>query len=1300
MLDSRQCVSCGAAFMADAPGDSCPKCRTLSASERPTQQDTTTSSTVPVSLPTTEQSGDQVGSYRLIEPLGEGGCGVVYLAEQKEPVRRRVALKLIKAGMDTKQVLARFAAERQALAMMDHPNIAKVLDAGATNAGRPFFVMELVKGERITEYCDKHQLATNDRLRLFIQVCHAIQHAHQKGIIHRDIKPSNILVTFQDATPIPKVIDFGIAKAMTGQPLTDRTVITAVEQFIGTPAYMSPEQAEMTGLDIDTRSDVYALGVLLYELLTGRTPFDTKELAAKGLDELRRIIREEEPLRPSTRLSSLDFRERTTVAKRRQAEAPKLIHLVKGELDWIVMKTLEKDRTRRYDTVAALAADIVRFLNDEPVLAAAPTLRYRAQKFVRRNRLAVGVTLAFAALLLGGITLTTRMAIIARHARDQEKIAKNQAQRDAQLAQAAARKAEQEELAALRNAYGWAMLKAQLDWDKNQLHEVQNVLENTRVYPDRGFEWDFWLRRCHLELADLFPHEKAVLAVAFAPDGRQFVTASKDGTLKVWDAASTRPVRTLSADGVPIHAAAYASDSQSLAAGTEDGTLHVWQMPSGRKLFTAKGHPGGITAVSISAESGQIATSGWDGHVMLWDTANDSPSSTFKAHAEPVLALAFSRDGRTLATGSWDQTLKLWDPTTQKERRQLTGHRQPVTALAFSSDSQALASASADGTVKLWETASGKESRTFQGHAGPVRSVAFRPDGKRIASAGADRTVKLWDAASGSEVLTLKGHRQGVRALAFSPDGTKLLSGGWDGAAKLWQATGSREASILQGHTGEVWSIAFSKDGRQLASSGLDGTSRVWDTQSGAELRRFDGIGSFVPSVAFTPDGRAVASGGSDKNPVIKLWDPATGQELFSFAGHTHGIRSIAFTPDGRKMATGGWDRSVRLWDVPGRRMIRQLTGHADTVRAVAFSADGSRLASAGLDRMVKIWDPDTGQVLHTFVGHSEGLTSLAFASMGATQELASASQDGTIRVWDVAQGIELRTLRGPVTEVWSVAYSPDGKRIVSGSSDGGLRVWEVSTGHELLTLRAPNEIHAVAFSPDGRHIAAGCFDRTIRIWEAATPQQVAEWSQPDRGQTVKTPLESERELTLTEERRQAGWVADEGVLKRWLVLGPIPSPQARGEAALWAPQIADEGRLQPRAGDPIRVGGLDLIWREFRSTDGILRLSDYLSAEKGGTGVAYAVAYVRVEEEQENAVLTVGSDDHALAYVNGARVYEHGGVRPLNPGQDRSQREFPLIAGTNVIVFKLVHEQGEGRAFVRVSDKGLKPLPGVRTLP
>ena len=374
------------------------------------------------SLPA-EGPGSRIDRYKLLQKIGEGGCGVVYMAEQEKPVLRRVAFKIIKLGMDTKSVIARFEAERQALAMMDHPNIARVLDAGATETGRPYFVMELVRGVKITDYCNQNHLDTRQRLDLFVQICHAIQHAHQKGIIHRDIKPSNILVTLHDGVPVPKVIDFGIAKAIEGK-LTEQTLFTAYEQIIGTPAYMSPEQAEMSGLDIDTRSDIYSLGVLLYELLTGHTPFDPRKLLQSGLDEMRRTLREKEPQRPSIMLTTLQGKELTAIAEQRQAELPKLISLLRGDLDWIVMKALEKDRRRRYETANGLAVDIHRYLNNEPVAARPPSRLYRFRKLVRRNKMVFASGAAVAAALLIGLGTATWLFFMERAARQEAELAR------------------------------------------------------------------------------------------------------------------------------------------------------------------------------------------------------------------------------------------------------------------------------------------------------------------------------------------------------------------------------------------------------------------------------------------------------------------------------------------------------------------------------------------------------------------------------------------------------------------------------------------------------------------------------------------------------------------------------------------------------------------------------------------------------------------------------------------------------------------------------------------------------------
>ncbi|HYH67531.1 MAG TPA: serine/threonine-protein kinase, partial [Urbifossiella sp.] len=448
--------------------------------------------------------GDRVGPYRLMEQIGEGGMGLVFVAEQTEPVRRKVAVKVIKPGMDTRQVVARFEAERQALALMDHPHIAKVLDAGATPEGRPYFVMELVRGLPITEYCDQQKLAPRERLALFVQVCQAVQHAHQKGVIHRDIKPSNVLVAPHDGVPVVKVIDFGVAKAV-GQSLTDKTIYTRFAQMIGTPLYMSPEQAEVNQLDVDTRADVYALGVLLYELLTGTTPFDGDRFRKAAFDEIRRILREEDPPKPSTRLTSLGAT-LTGVSARRGTDPGRLAGLVRGELDWIVMRCLEKDRNRRYDSAAGLAKDVQRHLAGDAVEACPPTWGYRLKKLYRRHQAAVLVGSAFAALVVGAAVMGTALAVQADRLRDEAERQRDESDMARRWARDSEELAIRERVAAvqlgddLRRAnYQSSIGLAAASLETGQVALTRELLERTRPRPGepddlRGWEWHY-LRR-------------------------------------------------------------------------------------------------------------------------------------------------------------------------------------------------------------------------------------------------------------------------------------------------------------------------------------------------------------------------------------------------------------------------------------------------------------------------------------------------------------------------------------------------------------------------------------------------------------------------------------------------------------------------------------------------------------------------------------------------------------------------------------------------------------------------------------
>jgi serine/threonine protein kinase len=610
--------------------------------EPPARAGDGTSAHVP-NLPETEDHGDPTarvgailaGKYKLIEEIGEGGMGSVYMAQQTEPVKRAVAVKVIKAGMDSKAVLARFEAERQALAMMDHPNIARVLDAGTTDGGRPFFVMELVKGVPITQYCDERKLTPRQRLELFVPVCQAIQHAHQKGIIHRDIKPSNVLVAMYDDRPVPKVIDFGVAKAA-GQALTEKTLMTGFGAVVGTPEYMSPEQANLNNMDIDTRSDVYSLGVLLYELLTGSTPVDRKSLGQAAFLEILRIVREVEAPRPSAKLSSSGTL--PSVAANRGTEPAKLSKLMKGELDWLVLKALEKDRARRYDTANALSRDIQRYLADEVVEARPPNAGYRLKKFVKRHKgQVIAANLVLFALLAGMAGTTWGLF----EARKQEQIARDETA-DKEKARLAAAETVKERDAALVKADG--AIKNELKRVKERDYQlgISDFLLAASAYDNRelgvaaerldrvpegqrGWEWAYLKRQIRGGIFTLHGHTAPVWSVSFSTDGSRIVTGSLDKTARVWDARTGTLLLELKGHADMVSSARFSPDGTRIVTGSSDKTAKVWDARTGTPLLELKGHRDAVMAVSFSPDGTRIVTGSNDKTARVWDARTGTP---------------------------------------------------------------------------------------------------------------------------------------------------------------------------------------------------------------------------------------------------------------------------------------------------------------------------------------------------------------------------------------------------------------------------------------------------------------------------------------------------------------------------------------------------------------------------------------------------------------------------------------------------------------------------------------------------
>jgi len=1038
-----------------------------------------------------EQPGNQIGRYKLLKTLGEGGMGIVYLAEQQGSIRRRVALKIIKPGMDSKRVLARFETERQALALLDHPNIAHVYDSGTTEASRPYFVMEHVKGLPINEYCDRHKLTIEERLKLFRQVCLAVHHAHQKAIIHRDIKPSNILVSLQDDQALPKIIDFGVAKAL-AQPLTERTLATEDSQLLGTPEYMSPEQADMSIEDIDIRSDIYSLGVLLYVLLTGVLPFDPDTLREGGIDHIRKVIRETDPKTPSTRLTRLG-EDAAAIAQNRRMEMQTLAKHLRKELEWIPLKAMRKERTERYRSASELADDIENYLKGNPLIAGPPTVSYRFNKFLRRNKGLFTAAAVVAAVLVLGALVSTWQAARATKAKRTESRLRQQAQEN--------------ELQMRRIAYASDMRLAQQALVMNDMGRARRLLEDHQSAPGqvdlRGWEWRYLWQQCRSDdLDELCRYPPSAGSVAYSPDGRVLAVAGGPqwgGFVDIWDVTGRERIKELQSKEGSFVAFSPLGDLLATTAGDQ---IRLWRTGTWDQVVQLP-LAGNVTVLKFSPDGTRLASLSLPGELTVWEVNQWAIIRRIRivmTNMAPLFGdLDFSPDGRALAIGDLAHRLQVVDLASGNTVVDIPeAHSEGIISVAWSPNDSVIASGSGweGGTIRLWDAASGKSLGELEGHTTWISDLVFSTDGLRLYSSSGDQTIRIWDVNQQQPLATLRGSRHEVVGLTLSPDGTTVVSACKDGVVALWSAVPQPEEKWPRLIPVDPFARpAFSPDSRVLAVS-QEGTISLLDLATSKEIEQIPELGFDIEVVAYSPSGTELVSG--SKSGKIRVWSYIEHRLLRELGSHKKSILLLRFLTDGKRLLSIDSTGTVIWWDVStwqaGRTFVIELPlREGETLPLVDVSSDGRLLAFSTREGSIRWLNAQTGEFLETTTGGGRSTAQVAFSS--DSSKLASTYMSGNMALWDPSSFRLVTSFRAHLLGAHGVGFSPDGRRVATGggTSRDTVKLWDLSTQRELMTLHRQSTVAVfVAFSPDGRWlVACGVGEGNLCLWRAPSWEEI-----------------------------------------------------------------------------------------------------------------------------------------------------------------------------------------------------------------
>jgi WD40 repeat protein/serine/threonine protein kinase len=1123
----------------------------------------------------------EIPGYIIEGQINVGGMGVIYRARDIA-FDRDVAIKVLKDQLLTNtRTLRRFLDEARITAQLQHPAIPPVHHIGTLSDGRPFLAMKLIKGDTLAELLDREALEAptcpaGDRaaelaaprraepaearrpvdhqshfVAVFAQVCQALAYAHSCKVIHRDLKPSNIMV---GAFGEVQVMDWGIAKVLTGspdepetEPETERTEIliprdpdsaTQTGSILGTPAFMSPEQAGGAVEMVDERSDVFGLGAVLCTILTGEPPYSDPSPEAVWVQAILGMT-----AKAFTRLDAcgadpeLVVLAKWCLARERldrpqdAGEVAKAVtsHLEEAE-DRARQAELERVRVEGERAVAeAKALEERNTRREAEARGAAERARVKEQRKRRRVQLAlVGAVLGVFVLAGFGVGLwgLWQAAKSARgdaeRARDQIEDEKKQtetARDEAITLKGVAELAQARELAARRDVererqklevfeYGRTVQVAHQEWRDGNILGARALLVGTKPGL-RGWEYGHVHRLCNSSLLTIQGHTGVVGSASFSPDGTRIVTGSFDNTAKIWDAQTGKELLGLTGHTFGVKSASFSPDGTRIVTGSFDNTAKIWEVPSARRfppqggslgaaggverdseglartgkiLLTLKGHTNFVNSAAFRADGARVVTASNDQTAKVWDAHTGKELLTLKGHTTWVASAAFSPDGDRIVTGSYDQTAKVWDAHTGKELLTLKGHTFGVRCVAFSPDGTRILTGSEDNMAKVWDAQTGKVLLVLKGHTLGVGSAAFSADGTRILTGCDDRTAKVWDAQTGKELLTLKEHALGVTSVSFSPDGTRIVTGSYDYTAKVWHAKIGGGVLTFRGHEHAVTSAAFSPDGARIVTGSYDHTAKVWDPQTGKELLTIQNPSGNVQSVSYSPDGARIVGGCADH--TARVWDAGTGKELLALTGHTSTVNAASFSPDGSRIVTASWDTTAKVWDSHTGKELLTLKGHKFSVYSAGFSPDGARIVTSGDDKTAKVWDTYTGKELLTIEGHTNWMRAAAFSPDGA--RIVTGSYDNTAKVWDAHTGSELFTLKGHTSVVYAASFSPDGTRIVTAGWDTAVKVWDAETGAEFLTLKGHTGVlNAASFSRDGTRIVTCGYDNTAKVWDA-----------------------------------------------------------------------------------------------------------------------------------------------------------------------------------------------------------------------